>query len=381
MSYNRVRNRHYHEFAKGFGKVKPEVWYLGDTYQTSSSCTQEECYDVVGNPSSPNPLLIRRWSDRAFMYSGDSQYWRISNWNISLNPYGFPPESISGQLSDEAIVTQGLARTNPSRPYVDPGLLLQDLKDIPGMIRDLGRFITSGYKIVSPLMLSHGFISWEFGWAPLIDDIKKLLDFHSAVEKRKKELQKLRNGGLRRRYSARAVTQQFQFLGMYTPALYGGSPQANVYAEATSNKWVTVRYVPTADTPPLDANDQEALARSLVFGLNLSVSSIWELLPWSWLVDWCSSVGDVLATTRNVLHTETKDVCLMEHISGHVTHIDKISSYVGTYTINKNGIYESKRRRVDITGPTLTAYIPFLDGMQTSILSALAIMKYGSWHH
>jgi hypothetical protein len=33
-----------------------------------------------------------------------------------------------------------------------------------------------------------------------------------------------------------------------------------------------------------------------LYGLKPNPALIWELTPWSWLVDWCSNVGDIISS-------------------------------------------------------------------------------------
>jgi hypothetical protein len=85
--------------------------------------------------------------------------------------------TVPGAPSDSDTVTRLLARTNPSQPYVDPGLLAQDIYDIPKMVKDIGFYIMGGRKTPSPKMVANGYLSWNFGWAPLIGDLQKILQF------------------------------------------------------------------------------------------------------------------------------------------------------------------------------------------------------------
>jgi hypothetical protein len=41
--------------------------------------------------------------------------------------------------------------------------------------------------------------------------------------------------------------------------------------------------------------DRAHLASKLVFGLDITPQTLWEMTPWSWAIDWVTNAGDVLS--------------------------------------------------------------------------------------
>lgn len=344
------------------GYSQPDIWGT------------ETMTDVVGNMGGVNPLSSAKRQFVLGRYSGQCGYFRHMDTYIT-DPLG-SPGSVPGTPSDAAVVTSMLNFTNPSRPYVDPGMLIQDLVDLPKMVRDIGDFIKRGHKNPSSRMVASGFLGWTFGWLPLFRDLQKLLNFQSAVEKRKKVLRSLRSGGQHSTYTAFDGTYKYPSYNGYFVTTYGTSPYGTFQWEAKAKKWGSVTYRLTADSPPLDESGIDAVAQSLVFGMNLSMETLWDLMPWTWLIDWFANVGDILGANRNVLRTQATNICVMEQIQAWCISLTLIGT-PGTVTVDQSNGIVTKSRRIGFTGPSLVLQIPFLDGTQWSILSALAVQRLG----
>jgi hypothetical protein len=332
------------------------------------------CDDIVGNRSGVNPFETYNTDHRGIRVNGKFGFY--THENVVLDHGIGWSSTVPGSPNDSDSVTMLLARTNPSRPYIDPGMLAQDIYDLPKMVKDIGFYVMGGRKRPSPKMIANGYLSWNFGWAPLVDDLKKLLAFQTAVEKRKKDLHKLSQGGLHRRttvFTGKNTTQ----VSRYVPAVYGPSPLVNVAITTTTTKWASVVYRPTTATPKLDDSNIDRIANDLVFGKNLSFSTVWQLMPWTWLEDWFTSFGDFLAASRNAIGTVPTDICVMTHDNARITGIYPVDiGDLKVEIIPSNGV-EHKTRRVGFTGPSIELRFPFLGGEQLSTLSSLAIQRLG----
>jgi hypothetical protein len=134
-------------------------------------------------------------------------------------------------------------------------------------------------------------------------------------------------------------------------------------------QWGSVKWIPTAVPKDLSDAKLRELARDAVFGLGgVHISDVWELLPWSWMADWCSNIGDWLQSKRNKIPVVPRNICIMQmrETKGSWTRADNeswLSGGGGTTTL-------LTKERFMGSG-SLSASIPFLNGGQLSILGAL----------
>jgi hypothetical protein len=69
--------------------------------------------------------------------------------------------------------------------------------------------------------------------------------------------------------------------------------------ESSFRVWFEARFrywIPNLESSPWDAR-----AKAIVTGAMPSPELVWELIPWSWLIDWVSNAGDVIANISNSL--------------------------------------------------------------------------------
>jgi hypothetical protein len=169
------------------------------------------------------------------------------------------------------------------------------------MLRDLGRVLS---KEVKDSDVFGGYLAWSFGWGPLLDDLGKLLDLSKQVNDRLQYLRNLDGGGAKLK---RALgTDEFGSTGSYTTS----TCTAKVVNKETHKAWFSTR-ARLVGKLPMSHDDQEWLAARAAFGLNLSSASLWETIPWSWLIDYFANIGDMLAADRGFIPWEAVDMCVM----------------------------------------------------------------------
>lgn len=270
---------------------------------------------------------------------------------------------------NSAAVTS-LARTNPGRAAVSLPVFVAELRDLPHAIRSAGNFIRQFRK---PIKQSAGeFLSWQFGWAPLFSDLRKMIQFQDTVDKRVNELQRLySNGGLKRRirhgnWSAHSETS------VITESSLGTTVATRLSHDTQVEVWSTVRWRPTRLPAAIDNVHLRKLARKAIFGMSLQAEDAWNLIPWSWLVDWFSNIGDFLEAHNNRVPSVAGPVNVMRRTrtSAHWTRTN--SNWISGGT--GHGTRDTLQRRV-IHGGLPEADFQFLSGRQLSILGALAITR------
>ena len=382
------------------------TFFDDSTQGPTTGWSVHSCEDDTG-PGVDHPLLINHiekngvtpltGSRGAAVPGWFSWYYNYENW---LPDYllGTNLSHIPGTLpSAGAMATEVLARSNPSKPYVSLPNFLYELKDLPGMIRDIGHLkhqvggLAKGRGPTGGLSgrdLANHQLSVQMGWDPLIGDLRKLMDFQSKVDRKVVDLNNLfvNNGGLHRTIGKEkpSTSSGGGRSGLWTEVLTSSSDvfvesgigiliQCRLTTTTTRKSWGSTRWNSTLPPDRSYSSDQLAsLARSLVFGLNVNQRAIWDAIPWTWMIDWFTNIGSYLDATNNAIPVSASTPCIMTH-TRTVTEWKRIDGNTDIKGAEGSTVIESKHRT--IAGPTLSAAIPFLNGRQLSILGALAIQR------
>jgi hypothetical protein len=365
--------------------------YYG-TFTGSFYLNIENCTDRVGSPRSDGPFTLTRYKHVPVRINGTRLPGNIPV--VDFIPDSWTPGSMEifhpGMPSVSAALTKALANTNPNRRTVDMPVFLFELADLPGMLKDIGtNLLKSAAKKGRPPKLSDQItyaagsnLAFQFGWLPLISDIGKMLDFQNIVDKRVTELKRLYSkGGLRRRYNNFSDQEVAQ--GFATLQTSNFTANANWMIIRKSKVWTTLRWYPAdADINGLPVVNRdlhnEARRATLDLGRGLrqdiDAAAVWEAIPFSWLADYFSNVGDLLKARRNQLPVVAKDACVMTSL--HST-CDYTNVWASHNLSGRDGHHDywSKSRYVNASPtPSFSAWLPFLSGNQLSILGSLAVV-------
>lgn len=375
----------------GAGSLGPYT-SLGNRYRVSD--------DEVGNWDEVNPLYLEQQNDVLWYLYGLSRPDASFAWDYGgyavCSPAGAHAPAGSSEPSDNWSVSEALARSNPNRPHVDLPVFLTELKDVPNMVRTLmgtalrraGRLSTYDKRFLKSVTrrfrdnrvydntydLSKTYLAYTFGVVPFFSDLYRMMDFANQVENRAQALTDLYSGGgLSRRTTVWNDDVDFAPWRTYQSPLYSEATIVNAIWRTTRQKWVSTKWVPS--TPPSYHSDAErlALANSLTFGRNISMATIYELLPWSWLLDWFSNVGDLVASTRNSVPVTHRSTAIMQSTVTRLVSHEREGPGVESseLTAPRSPTRATKvRRPYDL--PLVPEFrVPFLNGKQLSILSAL----------
>lgn len=350
------------------------------------------CTDVAGNYPYDNPLTINKttYSIRPITVSGGNQfanyvyqdYTPALYRGVNFGHLGLPA------LSDPADATKVFARSNPSRASVDVPAAVGELRELPALLYKAGKtMLRNGvvktfkptYRHADWAALPRGaantYLAYEYGWKPFLSDLKKLLDFQAQVIRRERELKNLHSkGGLSRTVQISTDRAELIQTGVFVESAlftcYGTNSVTTV-----RKRWGTAKWLP--DHPSLPVTDVELHKQAVqaVYGLSLSPRTAWELIPWSWLIDWASDVGDYLEANRNTVGA----TCVGANLMTHTKTVHKfyamtcnlpITAGMGEATI----VVETKLRG-PFSSPILFSDIPHMDVRKTSILGALGIQR------
>jgi hypothetical protein len=190
---------------------------------------------------------------------------------------------------------EAYSKMKPAQPSFAGLNAIYELKDVPGMLRQ--RLSKDGLKDISNYWLA-----LQFGWEPLLADIRNFVLTQKGAQKRLKQL--LRDNGrpVRRKitlsdtmsnHSENSGWDYTTFYPVFVTQYYQGDPTFRERTYDQERIWASGRFRYWLPPGPQDVNwKRNMMAR--IFGLRPSPSVVYNAIPWSWLVDWFSNVGDVI---------------------------------------------------------------------------------------
>lgn len=264
----------------------------------------------------------------------------------------------------------------PAKPTLGLGIVIGELRDIPRLLQAR----LNGIKTISDF-----YLAIKFGWEPLFNDIKDMLNFYEKVSKQIDFI--LNNIGKPIRRSAyitiperdEVVYQSQNTTECWIDPtngfrVFGGSPNYARYATKLTAKvqkrvWGSGEFIFYFDHSRIP--ERRELAAKLS-GLQLTPSLVWELLPWSWLIDWFSNVGDIL----NNLVTEVADNQISTYAYSMMHTYREYTWWAtdGYHNVSVSRFFESKvREKINPFG--LATFTSALSPRQIAIMMALGISR------
>lgn len=371
---------------------------------TRVSYKSKVCDDVVGNKGGFNHFNLEivdnqyepingivRWGDqngsiRCIITNHADSDSRVQN----RAHLGVTLKSVSG--------TQAAARMSPNRPHVDLPVFLFELKDLPGMLKDVqswGKSLPQAMRLIrlagehlirvtsqkyterTARTLGSGLLSYQFGWKPLLDDLLSMTEFSDAFERRKKQLRNLyTENGLRRRINIDSASASFvSAYKSFHSNQYSLGGKDSVVTEA--RRWATSRwFAPNGTQAPSDDDMTMATVRTLL-GLNLDVATLWAALPWSWMIDWFTDMGDYLDIHRNTVPVYCEGVCTMTETKTISTRI--ITSKSKDITGGSGRFMRTTKNRTFASFSPIPSSLKFIEVGQVGILASISVAKPSAW--
>lgn len=368
-----------------------EVAYNGSVFihtPNDGNAFSSQCNDSAGRPTTDSALTIVA-QNRSYLepingfhvLSGPpGTYVKLENYfpdTLRIGPW--LQHASTDVPAPSSSMTQLFARTNPSRPDYVPLTLLQDLIDVPRQLKDVGRLITTKKNRLTPKEAGNQYLGYQFGWRPLVEDVKNLLDLQKHIHDRVGELDRLQKTpeGLKRRLHLGRWTGEFERLGIFVESGSGYYSHAvNWYIHTNVNRWGTIRWKPSSipGHNPKDA-DTIAQAKRIVSGLSLEAlqKGAWDLLPWTWIVDWFTNIGDYCLINSNAVPAYVQSACIMTTSSSTNWYVPVYDSFPVTGG-GGHAFLTTKERYVG--APSLDVHLPFIGKDRLAILGALFVQRF-----
>lgn len=265
--------------------------------------------------------LARRYEGRLHSY-----YWAQSSAAAKAAFSGAGDASFSHPDSLLAAGATAIARTTPTHPVAGAAVALAELRreglpHVPTaaavkLAAEQRKLLQRGFRNrsvgkVRPKDLGDEYLNYEFGWKPIVSDLRK---FALSIKRSHEIVDQLnRDSGrnVRRRYRFPASVQDdivYDAIDNSRAPFFEGDlgqcdvwmqgslpPRLKIETKVTTERWFSGCYtyhVPPADTFYGKARRFEAYANKIL-GTRLTPEVVWNLAPWSWAADWFSNAGDV----------------------------------------------------------------------------------------
>lgn len=271
-------------------------------------------------------------------YYGRQYPWR-SAWNVSH----FPSSIASSDAALNALGATAIARTLPTKPEADLGTFLGEARQ--GLPHAMLIASTGQSRTRRAMNAGDEYLNVEFGWAPLVRDVKS---FAQAVVDSEKRLQQYRNGSgklIKRRYEFPTEYSVTESLGqanypvpLMAGALLGSNPRPLLKTTTTKKveRWFSASYIYYTPLAHPSGGSHVAKAQYLL-GARLTPSTLWNLAPWSWAADWISNTGDIADNLTAIFQDGLviHHAYIMERSSHEVKYWMEVQNTWKTYPVHK----------------------------------------------
>jgi hypothetical protein len=233
----------------------------------------------------------------------------------------YPQQQAAFNLSG-AFAT-GYARTRPGNPLADMAQFLVELRDFPVIpftrgwkpvfqhvvgaarrvpLQRLPRILRQDLARFQPL--GSEYLNVVFGWKPLLNDLRKMYYLWQELDKRLAQIVRENGRNIRRKATISddvTTSQTSQAYGFAYANVLGSPPNyfdsgKSLYTVTTTTKtrlWFSGSY--HYYIPDVGSSQWTQRATRALFGLNPTPSLLWEVMPWSWLIDYFGNMGDVIS--------------------------------------------------------------------------------------
>lgn len=234
-------------------------------------------------------------------YTSSEMFWRGGATNASytgrlyVEPTAFGIWTASESDSGLGWGAEAYKKMKPAKPEFNALNAAYELRELPALIRQ--RYLSSGLRGIGSY-----YLALKFGWEPLLSDTRKMIDLQRHYQKVLRQL--LRDNGrpvrrgitLRETMSTPTVTGGTSY-SVFKPILvtqyYAEPPKYRQTVYETDKIWARARFRYWLPGGPKDMVWQlKMLAR--IYGARPSPAVVYNAIPWTWLIDWFTNLGDVV---------------------------------------------------------------------------------------
>lgn len=210
----------------------------------------------------------------------------------------YPPDPLDFPFLDgRSFQAEAFNKMRPAKPVFDGFQELLELRDVPKSLKQ--RYESSGLH-----KAANNHLEISFGWLPLVGATQRFVKEYIDREKTAQQLVRDNGRRIRRkivvyRNEDYSEVEYDHGYGYLNPNLgmkfYAEAPHGKLRTGFSDRVWAMAQFMYWLPSLPDPVRFKDALMREL-FGVGLpSLKTIYELMPWSWLIDYFTNLGDIVS--------------------------------------------------------------------------------------
>lgn len=258
-----------------------------------------------------------------------------SAWFTPPDPKSYNNSWSALQAAAWTYAAKGYHVTRPGNPVASLGQFLAELRDLPKIpllkLPSPKRYISLFKQGFSLARIMHEarqiaaeavhaskesfwrnpdaggeYLNYVFGWKPFVEDLRQIYKLWKTVDKQLAQIIRDNGKGIRRSASLgktkevlNSETKRYPYPGANIygfPGDYINAGGDTIYTLETvreTNVWYSAKY--RYYIPDVTDSQWTRRAKLALFGALPTPELVWELVPFSWLIDWAVNVGDVVS--------------------------------------------------------------------------------------
>ncbi len=289
-------------------KYATKSWVFASTYDVPGEIVVNDSYSMVtdnhygwrsGAGDVGGPFFLSKTTSSH--NPGRMTLGSFSGQFLCGDPVGFTQPFTAFDTPSNALLdakgTTAIARTEPTKAQADVASFIGELRS-DGLPRLKPEFMRGHVKRARAA--GSDYLNVEFGWLPFVSDLRKMaravVDSHDILENYHKHGDGRK---IRRRYAFPTQTDTASMNAgnfLPQPSDVGQFGQGTIATRRQQDMWFSGAfryYIPIGMTTMDKVRSFRSDAQKLL-GVDITPEVVWNVSPWSWLVDWQSNVGDVL---------------------------------------------------------------------------------------
>ncbi|DAD52645.1 maturation protein [ssRNA phage SRR7976299_17] len=328
-------------------------WLVSSTYYNTTPLSSypyydlETCVDEI-HPGPPYQLGgpldlwksrsscpdVRKYGDYYFQ-SRDTEFRYVGGFVLGIAPVNgwFTTGSITSLQWPKTLTTSQLASSTfgsissygakawtkfrPGESIADAAVFIGELTDLPKMLKTTASAFSREYisrfgrrpRKYAKEAANH-WLNTQFGWLPFVSDLRKFYRAWKVMDTWYNDLvihngQWHKRGGIVKRSTSNSLVANYPDSPKIYPnhyALIGWTPTlpkggTSITRVARQKVWFEASY--RYYVPEIRSVEWRRKAIANLFGADLTPVTVWELTPFSWLVDWFTNIGDIINSSSN----------------------------------------------------------------------------------
>lgn len=346
------------------------------------------CEDIVGNPTGENPFTLNSF----YVTSSPSLNGKkgaVELENVTPSCVTSPAYSHIN-LTNFRSVADGIRGSHPGEPAVDIPNFTYELKDLPHMLKHAGDRAKSLWDAVSrnkpkgatardvsnymrnPKNPAQDFLHWNFGWRPFFSDLADLAGITKEMDARRRMMRSLltkKASHITRRAGLGSKSGSSVTSGTYNSHGYGIAGKH--YKNTVHTRWCVSHFTYN----PLvfqSAESSNWRLLAMATGVDTSLTHLWDVMPWTWLLDWFTDASSVIHSYNNRWGIGFKNASVMNHLYTTQSTVPEPHPFGGGPA---SWVYESKNRAPTVPSLTLPDGMNYFNQGQLTTLAALSTTR------